>query len=261
MEMPEGSSWQEQYGRMIRWKHRLWLGTIDGDDITDVFYAFAQSCYHLGDWLWNDVPLGMNRGDVRAYIHGSSALKLCGEICNGAKHARLKAQGVHLATNSTVETIHVPADAGEEAREIKFNRYELFVDWNGQAENVENFAVACVGEWDRFLRDRGLLDPEATITVLIEGAAYSLMLGAHSELTPSDARFTAIRDAVRLSGGVAWEMRCAPAAGQLIGDWLSQIEQWLDTQPGRESWARSCRSAAESISGALARQASSPVTM
>ena len=54
-----GPMWREQYDRMQRWRFRLWVGVehiVGGGDqaLVDAFYAFAQTCYHLVDWLEND---------------------------------------------------------------------------------------------------------------------------------------------------------------------------------------------------------------
>jgi len=148
-----GPRWREQYDRMFRWYRRLDLNVehIVGrgeDALVDTFYAFAQSCYRLVDWLENDRSQHVRRGPAEAYVDSCPVLAYCRDICNGSKHARLEAKNVQTKMERTI--------IGED----EFGpvpQPQLFVHWGGEFIEAENFAAECIGEWNRFLHTRGLL--------------------------------------------------------------------------------------------------------
>ncbi len=148
--------WREQYDRMKRWQERLWLDPILHDaHAVDSFYAFAQACYHLVDWLKNDPTQDVRR--AKAYVAGSPMLAFCRDICNGSKHARLEAKKVQVTTRKTITGSYNYEDDSGETRQLVFERTELFVGWDDTFIDVETFAGWCVQDWDRFLHSEGLL--------------------------------------------------------------------------------------------------------
>jgi hypothetical protein len=73
--------WREQYDRMRRWQGRLWLGVehIVGrsdEAAVDAFYAFAQTCAHLVDWLENDRSQHIRRPQGRGACRSFSGVSL-----------------------------------------------------------------------------------------------------------------------------------------------------------------------------------------
>ncbi len=142
--------WREQYDRMRRWQDRLWLDPVlHGEHAVDSFYAFAQACYHLVDWLEKDPS-------ACAHVKASPVLSFCREICNGSKHARLAAKKVLVTSKKTAESYHIEDDSGQPVEHVTEST-ELFVDWEGKPTDIESFAKLCVDDWDRFLRSEGLL--------------------------------------------------------------------------------------------------------
>lgn len=153
--------WREQYDRMRRWHYRLWLGVefiVGGGDqaIIDVFYAFAQACDHLVDWLENDHSQHVRRVHAEAYVQSHPVLAFCGDICNGSKHAQLQARKVQTKMRKTTSSYSIEDEAGQ-IREQVVEQPELFVLWGGEFIEAEAFARWCIEEWDRFLRGEGLL--------------------------------------------------------------------------------------------------------
>ena len=51
--------------------------------------AFFMNCYHLKDWIKNDISDTSLNAAVEDYINQNACLKLCADICNGAKHLDL----------------------------------------------------------------------------------------------------------------------------------------------------------------------------
>jgi hypothetical protein len=88
--------WREQYDRMKRWRRRVQQSRDDRDAVRDSFYAFAQTCYHLVDWLENDRSQPIRRGIAKRFVKDSGLLSFCRDICNGSKHARLEAKSVNV---------------------------------------------------------------------------------------------------------------------------------------------------------------------
>jgi hypothetical protein len=245
--MLTSASWRKQYERMIRWRHRFWLDvSINQDDAADIFFTFAQCCAHLVDWLENDRSQPIRRSVAEEYVATSSALAFCRDFSNGSKHARLEAKKIHIAPGTTVEPLQI-GDSSEEPREITVTRTRLFFDWDGRAIDGESFARICVAEWDRFLREKGLLDREAVVTVLIEAAAYSTLSAMTSHLPASDMRRIASVNAIRLTGGSGWILSYSPEAAPGICELLKVAEQCYREGMGNEQWARICRSTIEII--------------
>ena len=251
--MAVGSSWREQYNRMIRWKHRLWLDPIlHQGDAADSVYAFAQSCYHLVDWLGNDSSQDVRRAEAKAYVRSSPALAFCADVCNGSAHARLEPKQVRVMSTKHVDAVQLllPDETGQ-AQEIKVERTELSVEWAGADVGIEEFAEICVSEWDRFLRERRLLDPDAGMRFLVARDACSLLRKLATTLSPG--ALAALEASVPLFGGMTWELSCSPLIAREIHGWLNQAGQSL-AQIGREDWARHCRLAAGVIAEGLASQ-------
>ena len=62
------------------------------DNYVDEIYAFFLNCYHLKDWIRQDLSVaGVDRDRVEAFINSNRDLKLCADICNALKHVTLRA--------------------------------------------------------------------------------------------------------------------------------------------------------------------------
>lgn len=236
-----------------RWKERLWLDPVLlEDDAVDTFYAFAQSCYHLVDWLENDQSQHVRRTEADAHVQASPALSFCREICHGSKHAQLEQKNVHVATTRSIDSVPIQDESGQ-TQEIRVRNTKLFVDWHGGPVDIEAFGRICVDEWDRFLRDKGLLSAEPMVAFTIDGVTYSLLRDDATSLSPEAQ--TAISNAMRIFGETVRELSCRPEIAHEIGEWLTHAERGYLAQPGQEWKASVCHIAAEAVAALLAGQA------
>jgi hypothetical protein len=154
--------WREQYDRMRRWYWRLWMGVehiVGGSDeaAIDAFYPFAQTCYHLVDWLENDRSQRIRRSQAEAHVSASPALAFCADICNGSKHAVLTQKRVRVKSKKTITGSYSYEDESGQMREQQVEAIEVFIEWNGEETAVDAFALKCVDEWGRLLQAQGLL--------------------------------------------------------------------------------------------------------
>jgi hypothetical protein len=143
-------SWREQYARMVRWHKRLRRYRLDPDNpeyARDNFFAFAQACYHLVDWLGNDKSQPIRRSDAKQFVDATPVLAFCRDIYNGSKHAvhDAKRKKVHVTTYS------MPVGEG------KWWASELCVEYQGLSYSAPGFAYLCIANWRKFLREKKLL--------------------------------------------------------------------------------------------------------
>jgi hypothetical protein len=139
------ATWREQYERVRRWRKRLQHDAGDSpDDARDTFFAFAQACYHLVDWLEHDASQPIRRPTADAFIEGSAILRACRDICNGSKHARLEAKKVKVKDRP----ITLGRDATVWALSVEDDSLSFTASW---------FAALCIAEWNKLLREHGVL--------------------------------------------------------------------------------------------------------
>lgn len=153
------SNFRHQYNRMVRWRNRIKEDSQPEPEAAfDVFFAFAQACYHLVDWLENDRSQPIRRADADGLVAESDVLSFCRDICNGSKHATLEAKRVRLSTNTTPGGwLFERQDDGSMSEGKPTYAYEVVLDWqNGQVSALE-FADRCIKEWVRILRTRDLV--------------------------------------------------------------------------------------------------------
>jgi hypothetical protein len=129
----------------------------DRERVRDFFFAFAQSCCHMVDWLGNDPSRPIPKSEAKQYALSSPALSFCAEICNGSKHARLEEKDVDLSVTETMVTDYRfhPNEGRKSSRERIVQR--LHLEWQGESVLALVFADKCITEWDQLLRSRGLL--------------------------------------------------------------------------------------------------------
>src|SRR5437867_4239942 len=122
---------------MFRWYLRLDLNIehIVGrgeEALVDTFYAFAQACYHLADWLDKDRSQPVRPGLAEAHAHNSPVLRFCRDICNGSKHAQLEAKKVATKMERTITVLNDELGSVVQPK--------LSVHWAGEFIEVDRFA-------------------------------------------------------------------------------------------------------------------------
>ena len=141
-------SWREQYDRIVRWEKRLRRYQLDPDNpeyARDNFFAFAQACYHVVDWLENDKTQSIRRSVANQFVNATPVLTFCREICKGSKHA------VHAAKMKKVNVTTYSVPIGGMVVS------ELCVEHAGQSHSAAGFAHLCIANWGKFLREKKLL--------------------------------------------------------------------------------------------------------
>jgi hypothetical protein len=144
--------WPEQYKRMKRWRKRLNEQSQNEENRRDDFYAFFVCGYHLADWIRSDDSVA---DDVRASaweFRNTGALGLARDVANGFKH--LKRDRRPADADARVEVIGGMHGGHSEPTSSGF-----VIEGEGAQtwEDAVALADRCIGEWNRFLREHGLM--------------------------------------------------------------------------------------------------------
>ena len=152
--------WQEQWARVQR-SFAEFKKTEDGrthdrdsDYYRDEMLHFFQDCYHLKDWLRNDPACAGLADDVETAITNSHALSLCGDLANATKHLSLTRSRSGDTTTSLGAT-HYAVGMGTDQPTTVSVKYE--VKSGGSVWDAFNIAEACMDDWTKYLRAKGLI--------------------------------------------------------------------------------------------------------
>ena len=147
----------EQYERMKRSYDRfreIKPGLTDKitSDYEDNIYAFFLHCYHLKDWVKNDISVKSRvpniSTDVERFINESEALSLCADLCSSLRHLELKRSSGDERPTYGRRQYHNRLNVAS-GRSI---RLEWLVKRNDKPPiDAFELATECIAEWDKFL--------------------------------------------------------------------------------------------------------------
>ena len=80
-------TWRSQYDRMERGYTRLNEPYQSSTDYEDDIQHYFQDCWHLKDWIKNDINLSqIVRGNIEVEVNGHKSLRIVADLANGSKH-------------------------------------------------------------------------------------------------------------------------------------------------------------------------------
>jgi hypothetical protein len=148
----------EQYERMKRSYDRfreIKPGLTDKitSDYEDNIYAFFLHCYHLKDWVKNDISVKSRvpniSTDVERFINESEALSLCADLCSSLKCLELKRSSSGERPTFGRKQYHHRLSLGS-GQPI---RLEWLIEQNNKPPiDAFELATKCIAEWDKFLQ-------------------------------------------------------------------------------------------------------------
>lgn len=142
--------YHQQLDRARRFLERMKASNLNATDSQDMAWAFFQNCWHVKDWLKNDLLAPKEQKDRAIKMaHKSPTLKICRELCNGTKH--LLERGAiphHMAYRMHLS----PPGAPDIPNEIDC----IVNDGHGNQISGKELAEQCIAEWERILQSQGL---------------------------------------------------------------------------------------------------------
>ncbi len=149
--LPRGKLCIDQLNRVIRWYRRFQQinegiqksASFEGQ--YDDMLAFFMNCYHLKDWIKNDISDDSLNTVVEDYINQNDCLKLCADICNGAKH--LDVTRSRFGEETSIRT-EVHLDESQENPPVIRKWY--ITSNSGQIFDAFDIATQCVERWVDF---------------------------------------------------------------------------------------------------------------
>jgi hypothetical protein len=163
------SQYLEQLQRIKRWlrrledKHPVLLTHYDEMvEYEDILWAFFQNCWHLKDWIRNDISIPEAvRNSVEEEIKAFENIMICADIANATKHLTRdkKKYKPQAGADRSVEI-----DVSVAAYTVVDSVYHYRINVQG-GESVTkkatheaiNVARKSVGEWQSYLKSKGLL--------------------------------------------------------------------------------------------------------
>ena len=111
MYKPELVTWRAQYDRMERGYTRLnklYQSSVDYED--DIQHYF-QDCWHLKDWIKNDVNVNQAvRDSIESEVNNHKPLRIVADLANGSKHLsrHTHREGAHVTSSNLTLTLGKP---------------------------------------------------------------------------------------------------------------------------------------------------------
>lgn len=146
---------REQWSRVLRWRERMRAAMTppcaDPNEAMDFCLAFFMNAYHLRDWLQATDPA--LKPAIASYVHGSRALSLARDLCNGSKHMALKSASVDAHFLTAMEYVPQPL-SGEHGP-----NYRLTMLTDTDRMEMGTLADQCIESWRSFMTAHGLPIP------------------------------------------------------------------------------------------------------
>jgi len=141
------------YDRMKRWYERVVNSSGRPEVDVDNAYVFLLFCYHLKDWIKNDVSIDKQvRGAVENFVN-TTCIALAGDVANGVKHLiRDRQEHVRVDPAARVSASYSPTWAlGESPLGVT-----LVIVGDQIRYDARDVAGQCAAAWDEFLKRHGL---------------------------------------------------------------------------------------------------------
>jgi hypothetical protein len=142
---PDLTGWRAQYDRMMRGFDRLQRPYRQAVDYSDDLQHFFQDCWHLKDWIRNDLAAGCGTS-IEAEVQRLMPLRVVADLANGSKHLALdsrKREGAYVT--QTDVTVHI---AQERPVEVVCR---ITLD-DGTVLDATDVVRDAVSAWDSLLR-------------------------------------------------------------------------------------------------------------
>lgn len=157
--MTKTPAYREQHERLTRWHSRFAaldqgrVHDVSSDHYLDDIYAFFLNCYHLKDWIRQDMTVPASvRQQVEPFIDSNRALRLCADICNALKHLRLTRPRSGESPSFGTKRFEVALGPGQETTiSLKYQ-----VDTTGGPIDAFALATECVQAWTTFMTTNAL---------------------------------------------------------------------------------------------------------
>lgn len=97
--------------------------TFSIDQPKDDCISFFMHCYHIKDWL---IALYGSKKETEAFINANEELRICADICNGAKHFKVTSElrsGAHqkIEVGALKSSTWITGTGGIEVHQCKFS--------------------------------------------------------------------------------------------------------------------------------------------
>jgi hypothetical protein len=147
----------EQFERVGRYLTRLCYAyegiqassaTFSIQDPKDDCISYFMHCYHLKDWL---IASYGNRKEIEDFINANEELRICADICNGAKHLRIT-NGLRSGSNQRIEasglesSLWITGSGGVEVHKCEFT-----VVSEHKTYDALQLAKRCMELWKSFV--------------------------------------------------------------------------------------------------------------
>jgi hypothetical protein len=144
----EFDGWQGHYRRIRRWLDRLCAianrPEYSMDEQIDYALVFFQASYHLRDYLLADNSV--TKKEVDALMASSPALRVCRDICLGAKHRQIHSPSID--SEPWIIREYSPGSGWPAGWHLIVKAGEMY--------DLVSLANECMGSWDSFLREHKL---------------------------------------------------------------------------------------------------------
>ena len=115
----------------------------------DDAYTFFMHCYHVRDWMIELNRAGATAKHIDQYINDNQCLKICADLCNGAKHCRITR---NTRTGSQPHIIYREHEHGTLGKvEILKSSYTIYAQ--DQTFDALELAESCMQAWATLVQD------------------------------------------------------------------------------------------------------------
>ena len=145
----------EQFERVKRYYERFKeidegkSHTLNSAYYEDDVYSFFINCHHLKDWIKNDPAVTVSKKDVEDYVKANSALRICADMCNGAKHLKRTPNKIVSGKERSIDSKAYSLAIMEGSAQPPNITIKFFID------NLDAFKVAteCLQKWEEFFKN------------------------------------------------------------------------------------------------------------
>jgi hypothetical protein len=162
------NEYKQQYDRVKRFFSRLTNQNHSQIDYEDDLWAFFQNCWHLKDWIKNDLTIPQNiRGIIEKEARKYKSLRIAADLANRSKHSKLTPE--HLKDPKCLDakntkksvTVHVPclhlhlnSKTGEShtVGECRSEYFYTIATKDGSEYDALQIAKKAITDWDTIIK-------------------------------------------------------------------------------------------------------------